>query len=266
VALVSPEFTQNSESDFMIFRMLTLLTLVVIATAGLAEAQGFNSDANNDNELKLPPQVDPDADSPTNLQEGEFDDLPGADIDEDEDAEPYYFPQPHMFERPLNVGADQLQHYRGYWQPGGYDQRAGSPFFNSVPNAPPRGPLAGNGPSGYGNNSGMNGNAMQGYYGGGNMNGSYSGMNGYAGNNGYNGYNQYNYNYAGSAYGSNYGSNYSGGAGAGGAGGDPMSYHFGPGYYRSGEYGHFRFPYYSYRRPWYHPGFAGYNRDTNLPW
>lgn len=52
----------------------------------------------------------------------------------------------------------------------------------------------------------------------------------------------------------------------GAAGGDPYSTHFGPGYYRSGEQGHYRFPYYSYRRPWYHPGFAGYNRDTNLPW
>ena len=48
--------------------------------------------------------------------------------------------------------------------------------------------------------------------------------------------------------------------------GDPYGYHFGPGYYRSGEYGHYRFPYYSYRRPWYYPGFDGYNRDTNLPW
>ncbi len=266
----------------MIFRMLSLLTLVVIATAGLAEAQTFNSDADSDanaNGMELPPNVAPDADAPTHLQEGELEDPYPADDDDDDDVEPYYFPQSHMFERPLYVGADQLQHYRGYWQPGGYDQRPGSPFFNSVPNAPSRGPLAGNGPSGYGNNSGMNGNGMQGYNGGVNMNGNYNGMNGnyngmngnyngmngYAGNNGYNGYNQYNNNYAGSAYGSNYGGG-AGTGGGGGAGGDPMSYHFGPGYYRSGDYGHYRFPYYSYRRPWYHPGFAGYNRDTNLPW
>jgi len=48
--------------------------------------------------------------------------------------------------------------------------------------------------------------------------------------------------------------------------GDPYTYHFGPGFYRSGEYGHYRFPYYSYRRPWYYPGQPVYNRDTNLPW
>lgn len=50
------------------------------------------------------------------------------------------------------------------------------------------------------------------------------------------------------------------------AGADPYTYHFGPGFYRHSEHGHYRFPYYSYRRPWYYPGFAGYNRDTNLPW
>lgn len=49
-------------------------------------------------------------------------------------------------------------------------------------------------------------------------------------------------------------------------GADPYTYHFGPGFYRSGEYGHYRFPYYSYRRPWYYPGQPVYNRDTNLPW
>jgi len=47
---------------------------------------------------------------------------------------------------------------------------------------------------------------------------------------------------------------------------DPYTLHFGPGYYRSNEYGHHRFPYYSYRRPWYFPGHTSYNRDTNLPW
>jgi len=47
---------------------------------------------------------------------------------------------------------------------------------------------------------------------------------------------------------------------------DPYTYHYGPGFYRSGEHGHYRFPYYSYRRPWYYPGQPVYNRDTNLPW
>jgi hypothetical protein len=49
-------------------------------------------------------------------------------------------------------------------------------------------------------------------------------------------------------------------------GGDPYTLHFGQGYYRANEYGHHRFPYYSYRRPWYFPGHTSYNRDTNYPW
>ena len=48
--------------------------------------------------------------------------------------------------------------------------------------------------------------------------------------------------------------------------GDPYHYHFGPGYYRQQEAGHYRFPYFSYRRPWYFPGHPSYNRDTNIPW
>ncbi|QDT62861.1 hypothetical protein [Calycomorphotria hydatis] len=47
---------------------------------------------------------------------------------------------------------------------------------------------------------------------------------------------------------------------------DPYTYHFGPGFYRSADYGHYRFPYYSYRRPWYNVGHPVYVRDTNLPW
>ena len=47
---------------------------------------------------------------------------------------------------------------------------------------------------------------------------------------------------------------------------DPYTLHFGSGYYRSNEYGHHRFPYDSYRRPWYFPGHTSYNRDTNYPW
>jgi hypothetical protein len=43
-------------------------------------------------------------------------------------------------------------------------------------------------------------------------------------------------------------------------------YHFGPGYYRHAEGGDYRFPYYTYRAPWYFPGHPIYNRDTNRPW
>jgi len=255
----------------MMIRILTVLALCLSVSAGTVQAQFLTMDEDNntsdDSGNRMPPQVDPDPDAPSRLQEGEFE---GVDqpIDE-EDQEPYYFPQPHMFERPLMVGADQLNHYRGYWQPGGYDQRPGSPFFNSVPNAPPRGPLAGNGPRGMGGNMG----GAYGYAGGNNS--GYAGPGAYAGDYGYaGGYDAaygdayaggYGYNYN-SGYGY-YGGNYGGGAGgAGAAGGDPYQYHFGPGYYRNSDYGHFRFPYYSYRRPWYHPGFAGYNRDTNIPW
>lgn len=47
---------------------------------------------------------------------------------------------------------------------------------------------------------------------------------------------------------------------------DPYTYHFGPGYYRYAERGHFRFPYYNYRRPWYFQGPPSFNRDTNFAW
>ena len=47
---------------------------------------------------------------------------------------------------------------------------------------------------------------------------------------------------------------------------DPYLYHFGPGFYRHSEYGHVRFPYYTYRAPWYFPGHPVYNRDTNYAW
>jgi Fur family ferric uptake transcriptional regulator len=43
-------------------------------------------------------------------------------------------------------------------------------------------------------------------------------------------------------------------------------HNFGPGYYRHSEGGHYRFPYYTYRAPWYFPGHPIYNRDTNRPW
>lgn len=48
--------------------------------------------------------------------------------------------------------------------------------------------------------------------------------------------------------------------------GDPYSDHFGPGFHRNQLHGHYRFPYYSYRAPWYYPGRAVYQRDTNFAW
>jgi hypothetical protein len=48
--------------------------------------------------------------------------------------------------------------------------------------------------------------------------------------------------------------------------GNPYSDHFGPGFQRSQVHGHYRFPYYNYRAPWYYPGRAVYNRNTNFAW
>jgi hypothetical protein len=48
--------------------------------------------------------------------------------------------------------------------------------------------------------------------------------------------------------------------------GNPYYDHFGPGFHRHSLYGHYRFPYYNYRAPWYYPGRAVYNRDTNFAW
>ncbi len=48
--------------------------------------------------------------------------------------------------------------------------------------------------------------------------------------------------------------------------GNPYYDHFGPGFQRHSLHGHYRFPYYTYRAPWYYPGRAVYNRDTNHPW
>lgn len=182
------------------------------------------------------------------------------DKNREEKREPYLYPQAHEFGVPVEVGADQLRVHRGYWLPGGYEPRSGSPYFYSVPGAPPRGPLGGTVASGYtGGNPQLDGYSSGAVYGNSFVNG-YS-TPGYGAGYG-NGYNVNGY----SANGYNNGGYADGAAMSGGAGGDPYQYHFGPGYYRSGEYGHFRFPFYSYRRPWYHPGFAGYNRDTNLPW
>lgn len=48
--------------------------------------------------------------------------------------------------------------------------------------------------------------------------------------------------------------------------GNPYYDHFGPGFQRGSLHGHYRFPYYNYRAPWYFPGKAVYNRDTNFAW
>lgn len=282
----------------MDIRRLSLLCLLMAWTPATVWAQESDNDDNYN-----PPLTDYDADAPARQQEGEYE-RPQSPNDDEEEDPVYKFPQAHEFEQPVIVGADQLRLYRGYWQPGGYQVRDGSPFFNSVPGAPPRGPIAGGGgdsaynPMESGGAAAQNGYAVNGYnqnaynqpaYGQ-NMQGqnAYT-QNGY-GQNGYaqNGYTQDSYvqgygpqgNYGYGAYGNNgYGAydaygyqngggyaNGAGGGGAGGAGGAPYNYHFGPGYYRSSEYGHFRFPYYSYRRPWFHPGFAGFNRDVNIPW
>lgn len=48
--------------------------------------------------------------------------------------------------------------------------------------------------------------------------------------------------------------------------GNPYTDHFGPGFQRNSLHGHYRFPYYNYRAPWYYPGRAVYNRNTNFAW
>ncbi len=48
--------------------------------------------------------------------------------------------------------------------------------------------------------------------------------------------------------------------------GDPYQDHYGPGFQRHSLHGHYRFPYYNYRAPWYFPGRAVYNRSTNFAW
>ena len=158
---------------------------------------------------------------------------------------PTYIPP---IERPVFTGPHgdyPGTNHTGYNVPGHYPGFTGSPYFYTPGGASQlRGPLGTN-ISSYNGGYGAGGNYNQGYqYGA-----SYG--------------NSYGTSYTNSGYG--YG-NSSYGYGGGGAGGDPYNYHFGPGFYRSGEYGHYRFPNYSYRRPWFTPGFAGYNRDTNLPW
>jgi hypothetical protein len=129
----------------------------------------------------------------------------------------------HPATPPVVAGPGVDRPVEGYWQPGGYEGRIGSPYFYSVPAAGYRfagyGEFGGCGCGGR-HHSGWRRNASAGHYGGG---------------------------YGWGVY-------------------DPYAYHFGPGYYRYAEHGHFRFPYYSYRRPWYHPGPPVFNRDTNFAW
>lgn len=123
---------------------------------------------------------------------------------------------------------------QGYWQPGGYEGRIGSPYYYSVPGAHYGYVTRGSGHH-HGDRTGCgcadgrrrrSGHA-HGHYG----------------------------NRAGSYHSSH-----------GGFVTDPYTYHFGPGHYRRYEHGHHRFPYYSYRRPWYYPGQPVFNRDTNFAW
>jgi hypothetical protein len=133
--------------------------------------------------------------------------------------------QPQSIDAPTSAdwtyqpnGADYAQApVPGYWQPGGYEGRFGSPYYYSVP-------------SGYGQ----------------------YGAPSYAESPPQPIYD--NYGAVNAPYWNP------------GTAGDVYSTHFGPGYYRHSEYGHYRFPYYSYRAPWYHPGPPTWNRDTNRAW
>lgn len=118
-----------------------------------------------------------------------------------------------------------------YWAPGGdmaNGMRVGSPYYWSAPGMGPSGGWQPAAP-GMGDGYGCSVGGGPGY-----------GV-GYAGAGGY-----------GAGWGAGYGGLYNA--------------HFGPGFYRNSNVGHTRFPYYSYRRPWYFPGPPSYNRDTNYPW
>jgi hypothetical protein len=47
---------------------------------------------------------------------------------------------------------------------------------------------------------------------------------------------------------------------------NPYAFHFGPGFYRFSDIGHIRFPYYSYRYPFYFPGHPVFSRTMNVAW
>lgn len=119
----------------------------------------------------------------------------------------------------------------GYWQPGGAAGRVGSPYYYRA-SGPFDGYVAG---------------SHAGWHGGGWHAGGYG--RGYGG--GYDG------GWPAPSGGWASGHGYSGGA---------YVHHFGPGYYRHSERGHYRFPNYSYRRPWYFQGPPTFNRDTNFAW
>ncbi|MEX0715604.1 MAG: hypothetical protein WD066_03415 [Planctomycetaceae bacterium] len=129
----------------------------------------------------------------------------------------------------------------GYWQPGGYEGRIGSPYYYS--------PLGNGRQYWYGAMAGTPAHAAYVPGGGGwdrPRGGLYS-----AGD--------------GPGYATRHSTGYGPGSGYG-MGGDPYTAHFGPGFQRHSNYGHDRFPYYTYRAPWYFPGPAVWNRDTNFAW
>jgi hypothetical protein len=138
---------------------------------------------------------------------------------------PNHHAHPHTHRHPPH----QVSPRQGYWQPGGYTGRIGSPYYWSVPR-----PAYYTGTS-HGYNQGEGCACGQ----------------------------------SGAHHGHHHGSYYGGTEhwrGSRRTVTDPYSYHFGPGYYRHREHGHYRFPYYSYRRPWYYPGQPVFNRDTNFAW
>ena len=138
-------------------------------------------------------------------------------------------------------------HYGGH-PPGGYERRVGKPYYWSVPGGTvPLESFGATSEDAGGYVSGL-GHSQRGEAGCGCNKGAIG-----AG-------------HAGPAGGSPASHSPAGAAVATGPAGDPYAYHFGPGFYRNYEFGHYRFPYYSYRRPWYDVGHPVRVRDTNLPW
>lgn len=136
-------------------------------------------------------------------------------------------------------GIVDVQRREGYWQPGGYEGRVGSPYYYSVPGAQYGYSAYGAGSHGYGHHQPVDSGCECGRRG------------------------HHRSHHAHGGYGAGRGSH---GHWRGSRRYDPYTYHFGPGYYRHAEHGHYRFPYYSYRRPWYYPGQPVFNRDTNFAW
>jgi len=128
-----------------------------------------------------------------------------------------------------------IHHPRGYWPPGGYPGRIGSPYFYSVP----------------GDSVRVAARRSHGRCGCGHHRRHHRGR--------YRGTGTFGFHHGGYTPHSGYVLRYHRPT-------DPYSYHFGPGYYRHTEHGHYRFPYYNYRSPWYYPGQPVYTRDTNFAW